>query len=182
MKKQIYWVSLSLLIAAFCLGVASAQASSTSDEGVVHDDVSKRFTITTYPARLVLSEGDPCIRYRLAVDNQNNEAYKNVVVTFSMNKALDEYIAAGVFPFPFTKVDLAAKNAARLADDEGRGIELHFEQLLSDEQFMREAKLNYESILTLGQTFDVTVAWDGGSETYALTAPVVDEAGLMGND
>ena len=92
-----------------------------------------------------------------------------------MNDQLDQYIAAGVAPLEYTGVDIAAKSKTNLAPDEGRGVALNFKQLLSDEQFMYEAGLNYKDVVSLAEDFQILVKWDGGEETHKFTQVVNNE-------
>ncbi len=141
--------------------------------GNVYDDLSERFKITVYPTKLITEDGKKNIVYSLAVDNKSEEAYKNFTLTITMNKDLDQYIAAGVFSFPVANFDMAAKSDP--GNDNGKGAEVEFQQLLSDDQFMSEAGIKYQDILELGKSFELHLKWDGGEEKYQLTSDVIDE-------
>ena len=142
-------------------------------DGIVYDDLSDRFTITVYPTKIITENDKKNIVYRISVENKSEEAYKNFNVTIVMNEKLDQYIAAGVFPLPLANFDMAAKSVT--SEDIGKGADVRFQQLLSDEQFMHEAGLKYEDILELGQSFELWLKWDGGEEKYKLTSSVIDE-------
>lgn len=183
MGKFIICLTLSALIAFSvfigCSGAASSEVAiyktGERTDGVSYEELSDRFKIIVYPT-LVISEGkEKYIDYQFSLENKSEQAYKNIIITVSMNEKLDQYIAAGVLPLPFSKIDLAAQSAVSLSEGEAKGVDIDFKQLLSDEQFMCDAGLDYKSILDLGKDFEVWVQWDGGEEKYALSAPVVDK-------
>lgn len=144
-------------------------------EVVPFTNQSDRFDITVYPTKIITEDGNKNIVYSVSVINKSEEAYKNFYVTIVMNEKLDQYIAAGVYPLPLSKIDLAAKSDPSPTEGEGKGVDINFQQLLSDEQFMDEADLDYKDILELGKSFELWLKWDGGEEKYMLESDVIDE-------
>lgn len=186
MKKYVFLILLLLLILMTGCDNSSLYEANDSlqetnndvndqsfQDGTVYDDLSDRFTITVYPTKLIMDDGKKNIVYSITVMNKTEVEYNNFVVTIAMNKKLDQYIAAGVNPLPITNFIMAAKSNP--SKDKGKGADVRFQQLLSDEQFMSEAGLKYHDILELGKSFELWLQWDGGEEKYQLSADVIDE-------
>lgn len=147
----------------------------SSPDGKIYDKVSDNFIFVVYPTKLIVDEGRKNILYDIEVRNNSNVDYKKLSVSIVMNSELDQYIAAGVAPLEFTGVDVASKSKSILQPGECRGITLKFQQLLSDDQFMKEAGLEYKDIEKLAEEFEIVVKWDGGSESYKFTNVVKNE-------
>lgn len=183
MKKHITLSVVFILIVVIMTGCHNASFQKTTKEddsqnhadSIIYDDLSKRFTITVYPTKIVTEDGHKNIVYSLSVTNKSEEAYKNFIVTIAMSKSLDPYLAAGAVSIPLTKFDMAAKSDLNSAEAEGKGADIEFQQVLSDEDFMHEAGLKYEDVWKLGQSFELWLQWDGGIEKYELTSDVIDE-------
>lgn len=180
MKKIKHILITLILIGALLAGCQSNNLQTSTDvveqsfqDGIVYDDLSDRFTITLYPTKLITENGKKNIVYSITVENKSEEEYKNFEISIAMDKSLDQYIGAGVEPFPITHFDMAAKSDT--SEDQGKGADVRFQQLLSDDQFMSEAGIKYQDILELGKNFELLLQWDGGEEKYKLTADVIDE-------
>lgn len=150
-------------------------SAMSNPDGKIYDKVSDNFIIVLYPTKLIVDEGNKNILYDIEVRNNSNVDYKNFSVSIVMNSELDQYVAAGVAPLEFTGVDVASKSKSNLQPGECRGITLKCQQLLSDDQFMKEAGLEYKDIENLAEEFEVLIKWDGGSESYKFTNSVINE-------
>ena len=181
-KKTIIMISILFLLFCFLSGcgkdsntISDSNIQLNKSNGTIYDDVSPNFIFTIYPTRLISEDGQKMINYSFEVVNNSEQDYKNFLATVVMNDQLDQYIAAGVAPLEYTGVDIAAKSKTNLAPNEGRGVALNFKQLLSDEQFMYEAGLNYKDVVSLAEDFQILVKWDGGEETHKFTQVVINE-------
>ena len=140
------------------------------------NDLRNKFAVTVYPTRIITEDGKKNILYSVSVDNESEEVFKNFYGTIVLNEELDQYIATGVVPLPFTKINLVGKSDPASEERSGIGVELNFQQILSDEQFMKEAEIDYTDILELGQDFILWLRWDGGEVKFDLTSAIIDES------
>lgn len=147
----------------------------SNPDGKIYNEISDNFIFIVYPTKLIVDEGTKNILFDIEVRNNSNVDYKNFTVSIVMNSELDQYIAAGVAPLEFTGVDVASKSKSNLQPGECRGVTLKHQQLLSDDQFMKEAGLEYKDIEKLAEEFEIVVKWDGGSESYSFTNEVINE-------
>ncbi|HMR48783.1 MAG TPA: hypothetical protein PKA68_05940 [Arachnia sp.] len=141
----------------------------------MYADLSERFLVTVYQTRIVEDRGGDYLVYSLAISNESDQPYEDLVVTVIPTSQIDQYLAAGAIPVPMSPVDIAAKGAVP-GPTEGVGVDVFAERLLSDDKFMKDAGLRREDLWELAEEYEITVTWKGGGEeNYQLSSPVVDE-------
>lgn len=151
------------------------EVKPSKPDGIIYDDLSENFVFIIYPTQLLIDDGRKNIQYNFEVVNQSDRDYKDFSASVVMNEALDPYLAAGAVPLSFKGVDVAAVNKKDLGTYECRGVSVSLQQLLSDEEFMKEAKLDYKEIEPLAKTFDLVLKWNGGTEQHSFTQAVIND-------
>lgn len=150
--------------------------------GTLYDDLSENFTLTVYPSTVYRDGSTIYVSYRATVVNKSQDSYQDFYPAFVFDPALDQYFAAGVEPVPITEVDLFPTGAAELENGSGgRGVELVFDQLVSDREFLDDAGLDASRILDLGEEVTLWLRWNGGEEKLEYRVPVEDPDNLLGS-
>lgn len=185
MKKFASIILCSVLLAAvlaFSPFIASTSAKDdTQESGVIYSDCSERFEFTIFPAKVFWEDGQRNIKYSLTLDNKSEIAYQDFRVTFILSRDVDPYLLAGAFPAQLTPITLAAKSDNSPVQGAGKGVEINIQQLLQNEDCLKESGIEWTDILTIGQQFELKLEWRGGSEIHSFKTPVIDETWIEGS-
>lgn len=152
------------------------------DVWAVHEDLSENFTLTVYPTTLYRRDSEVMISFRADVDNKSRDRYRDFSSTFVLDPEFDQYLAAGLVSLPTSGVDLFPDGAPELrAGTGGRGIELTFDQIVTDREMLDELGLDPGRVLELAENLTLWLQWRGGEERLEYTAPVQDPDNLLGS-
>lgn len=78
--------------------------------GMVLDDVSQRFLITLYPARVIRQADGDFIVYRLCIENRTEAWHRGFRAKVTPDPDLDPCLFFGAIPIEFGPIDLQPKS------------------------------------------------------------------------
>lgn len=179
----VVFLTVSCLLLPAIPGLSADGAETTpevepetmQEGGILLDDISGRFLITLYPARVIPEEGGEWIVYRLSVENRTEEVYHGFRALVSFNPELDPYLLTGALHFQTEEMELAKRSDPALEPGLSKGFDFTIQQSLQRSEIMREMELDRQEILVLGQSLSITLSWLGGEEKHDLRTVVIDE-------
>jgi hypothetical protein len=144
--------------------------------GVVHEELSDNFRVTVYSTTLYAEGSTVRISYRVEVVNKTQETFHGFYPTVVLDPELDQYLAAGVTPLPIsTRLNVYPEGHTDLDDPVGAaGVDIDFDQVVSDRQFLADAGLDVDRLFELGEHVTLWLRWDDGEERLTYSTPVED--------
>lgn len=183
MKSTLGQLPFIALLTIGLVGCSPLSSERTPPEFVEDNRFnSKTFHISTTQGTIALGQNEGWVlEYSAVVKNASSQDLEKVNVQIIAPQEIGDYLATGVVSTPPTDFDLvsAAVKDEDIPEGGARGIEVGQSSSLIDESDQQEYGRALTDLLTQKFTMELTITWNGGSESYSYPMSITDPDGLL---